>query len=104
MTLALFADRRYRQEMRRTMAIVLRLPAVAILALIGGAAPAPGQAPAPSAPGQTSGAGNLERLLASRPVVNQTLTLDQAVAVSLRESPVVRGAAEEVQAALGRLN
>jgi outer membrane protein TolC len=46
----------------------------------------------------------LERLLASRPVVNRTLTLDQATFIALRESPAVRGAAEEVQAAAGRLN
>jgi outer membrane protein TolC len=44
-----------------------------------------------------------EGLLASRPLVNGPLTLDQAVETALRESPVVRGAAEEVEAAAGRL-
>ncbi|HZT42459.1 MAG TPA: TolC family protein [Chthonomonadaceae bacterium] len=48
--------------------------------------------------------GNLAKLLAARPVLNQGLTLDQAVAIALKESPVVRGAAEEVQAAIGRVN
>ena len=48
--------------------------------------------------------GDLERLLAARPIVNGPLSLDEAVATALRESPVVRGAKEEVEAALGRLN
>ena len=48
--------------------------------------------------------GDLERLLAARPAVNGTLSLEEAVATALRESPIVRGAAEEVEAALGRLN
>lgn len=48
--------------------------------------------------------GDLERLLATRPVVNGPLSLDEAVATALRESPVLRGAEEEVEAALGRLN
>lgn len=48
--------------------------------------------------------GSLERLLAARPVVGGTLSLEDAVTTALRESPVVRGAAEEVEAALGRLN
>jgi len=48
--------------------------------------------------------GDLERLLAARPVVNGPLSLDEAVATALRESPVLRGAEDEVEAALGRLN
>ncbi len=48
--------------------------------------------------------GSLERLLAQRPLVKQALTVEEAVALALRESPIVRGAAEEVEAALGRLN
>ncbi len=50
------------------------------------------------------GSGELERLLAARPMVSGTLSLDEAVSTALRESPVVRGASEEVEAALGRLN
>jgi outer membrane protein len=36
-------------------------------------------------------------------MVNQPLTVEQAVGIALRESPVVRGAVEEVEAAAGRL-
>src|SRR5687767_12716980 len=48
--------------------------------------------------------GDLERLLSGRPLLDQTLTLDEAVTIAMRDSPVVRGAAEEVEEALGRLN
>ncbi len=46
----------------------------------------------------------LESALAQRPVFNGDLTLDAAVTLALKESPVVRGAEAEVEAALGRLN
>jgi outer membrane protein TolC len=46
----------------------------------------------------------LDQILAQRPVVTGPLSLDQAVATALRDSPVVRGAAEEVEADLGRLD
>jgi outer membrane protein len=45
----------------------------------------------------------LEQVLATRPVVNGPLSLERATEIALRESPVVRGAGEEVEAALGRL-
>lgn len=48
--------------------------------------------------------GELERLLAARPVLNQPLTVDQAVEIALRESPMVRAAVAERDAAVGRLN
>jgi outer membrane protein TolC len=54
--------------------------------------------------GATLTTGDLESLLAARPVVNETLTTDRAVELALRDSPMIRGAAEEVEAALGRLN
>jgi outer membrane protein len=45
----------------------------------------------------------LDQALARRPVLNGPLSTDQAVATALQDSPVVRGAAEEVEADLGRL-
>lgn len=58
---------------------------------------------APAPPDTSEASGSLEKLLAGRPLVNGPLTLDQAVKTALRESPVVRGAVEEVQAAAGRV-
>jgi outer membrane protein TolC len=40
---------------------------------------------------------------ADRPVVQGALTMDQAVQTALRESPIVRGAVAEVEAAVGQL-
>jgi outer membrane protein TolC len=47
--------------------------------------------------------GELERVLASRPLLNETLTVERAVEIALRESPVVRGASAEVEAATARI-
>jgi outer membrane protein TolC len=67
--------------------------------------PPPSPAPAtPAVPEPPATAESLERILAARPVINQPLTLDQAVTIALRESPVVRGAVAEVEAAEGRLS
>lgn len=46
----------------------------------------------------------LDSLLASRPVVNQALTLQEAVEIALKESPVVRGAEEEVNMAVAQVS
>ncbi len=45
----------------------------------------------------------LSNLQASRPTVNQTLTLQEAVEIALKESPVVRGAAEEINRAIAQV-
>jgi outer membrane protein TolC len=47
--------------------------------------------------------GELERVLASRPLLNEALTVERAVEIALRESPVVRGAGAEVEAATARI-
>ncbi|HEY3413144.1 MAG TPA: TolC family protein [Armatimonadota bacterium] len=57
----------------------------------------------PASVPDTSAAGALGPILASRPVIHQALTIDQAVEIALRESPVVRGSAADVDAAIGRL-
>ena len=63
------------------------------------AAPALAQTPAaPEAPQS-----ELEQLLAARPVLNQTLTGEEAVTIALRESPVIRGANQEVEIAQARI-
>ena len=59
---------------------------------------APALAQTPAAP--TS---ELEQLLAARPVLNQTLTGEAAVTIALRESPIVRGASQEVEIAQARI-
>ena len=47
---------------------------------------------------------NLEKLLAARPLLNQTLSIQEAVTIALRESPIVRGATAEVEMAQARLD
>ena len=49
-------------------------------------------------------ANDWESVLASRPIINETLTVERAVEIALRESPVIRGAVAEVEADEGRLN
>ncbi len=63
--------------------------------LLALAAPAFAQTPPPQS--------ELEQLLAARPVINQTLTSEEAVTIALRESPVVRGASQEVEIAQARI-
>jgi outer membrane protein TolC len=59
----------------------------------------------PSVPDRsTPSATDLEQRLAQRPTIDGTLTIDKAVAIALRESPIVRGATAEVEAALGKVN
>jgi outer membrane protein TolC len=76
----------------------------ALLVLLGLAWPTPaGAADARNDAGRPPEAG-LEQVLASRPRFDGQLTVKQAVDVALRESPVIRGAAQEVEAAVGRLD
>ncbi len=51
----------------------------------------------------SNGGGALETILASRPILETTLTREEAVNIALRESPVVRGASSEVEMAQARL-
>lgn len=51
----------------------------------------------------TSAPGALGPLLASQPVIQRTLTIDEAVQMALRDSPAVRGSAADLDAAIGRL-
>ncbi|MBI3911744.1 MAG: TolC family protein [Armatimonadetes bacterium] len=78
-----------------------------LLSLLGAAALA--MSPAFGAPEtgvsdhQKPPAATAEAVLARRPIINQPLTLDQAVEIGLRESPVTRGAVQEVEAAVARV-
>ena len=74
---------------------IMFLRVVGIVAIAGLGAQALAQAENPP--------GGLERLLAARPMINKTLTVEEAVAIAVRESPVVRGAASELEAAQGRI-
>lgn len=47
--------------------------------------------------------GEMELLFADRPIINETLTVERAVEIALKESPMIRGATAEVEAAQGRL-
>lgn len=77
---------------------------VSLLSLSNLPIPTGTAAPAPVAPPRSASPGvDLEKLLAGRPVVNGPLSLEQAVSTAVRESPVIRGAVEEVEAAAGRL-
>lgn len=53
------------------------------------------QAPAP--------VGDLTRLLAARPTLNKSVSIEEAVTIALKESPAVRGAMAEIDAAEGRV-
>lgn len=70
--------------------------------LLSSTAPAAAQSPGVDSPPRPE-PGSLEQILAGRPVVSGVLSLDRAEEIALRESPVVRGAIEEVEAAAGRL-
>jgi outer membrane protein len=92
--------------MKRLMSLLLvligSLPVGTALAGPG-REPQPASPPADQIPETIPAPGSLERLLAGRPMVNGALTLEQSVTLALRESPLVRGAVEEVEAAAGRL-
>lgn len=77
-----------------------RALAIAILLALPGRAWAAEPAATPT-PERT---GSLENILARRPLVNGKLSLREAVATALHESPVLRGAVAEVEAATGRWN
>ena len=47
--------------------------------------------------------GRLAALIASRPTVEGELSLDRAVAVAMKESPIIRGAAEELRVSIAQL-
>ncbi len=82
----------------------LGLSTVTCLVLAWGAS-LPARVPAAESavsPASASGPA-LESILASRPRHDESLSLERAVAVALKESPVIRGAALEVEAALGRV-
>jgi outer membrane protein len=66
----------------------------------GGTSGGPGESASPM---QTSSGPAPVSLLANRPRVDGALTLERATEIALRESPVARGAVEEVEAAVGRL-
>lgn len=81
---------------------MMRSGTVTVLLLLASAAPAMA-APEPARKADATTPATVEGLLSRRPVVNGPLTLEQAVQTALRESPVVRGAVEEVTAAEGRM-
>ncbi len=89
-------------ELGLALALGSLAPAVAQAPSAGPAqAPPPLPAASPSNPGSPTA--DLEAVLAARPVVNQSLSLEQAVSLALQESPIVRGAEQEVVAAEARV-
>ncbi len=87
-----------------TFALITALLAAApSVAQSSAATDAPATKPTSGDPKQTGGVVPVGALLSTRPRLQERLTVQQAVAIALRESPVVRGAVQEVEVAVQRV-